>query len=265
MDNVQTVILALLQGITEFLPISSSAHLILPSQMLGWKDQGLAFDVAVHIGTLGAVLLYFRKDLHQMVIAWLHSMAGGPVSDQSRMIWYVLLATIPAVIIGFLINGVWEATLRQTVVIAATTLIFGVLLYVSDRWGARQRTLKQFNARDALWIGIAQVLALIPGTSRSGVTITAALALGLDRTAAARFSFLLAIPIISAAGLLKLLDLLANEGAVDWFSIALGTTVSFVSAFFCIGWFLTMIEKIGLLPFVIYRLVLGLILLFFFV
>ncbi len=264
MDNIQTTILALLQGLTEFLPISSSAHLILPSQILGWSDQGLAFDVAVHVGTLTAVVLYFRQDLCEMGRAWIKSVRGEPASAQSRMAWFVLLATLPAVAAGYLVNGVLEESLRDTRVIAWATLLFGFCLYFVDRWGSQKREMGQLGIRDALLIGVSQALALIPGTSRSGITITCALALGFTRTAAARFSFLLSVPIISAAGLLKFIELIKLGESVDWHSIVLGIAVSFISAFLCIGWFLRIIERIGLLPFVLYRLTLGVILLFFF-
>ncbi len=264
MDSLQIIILALLQGLTEFLPISSSAHLILPAQILGWSDQGLAFDVAVHVGTLAAVVLYFKKDLFGMGTAWLRSLGGGKSSQDSRMAWFVIWGTLPAVIAGYLVNGGLEDWLRDTRVIAWATLVFGLFLFMADRWGAQKRVIGQLNVRDVLLIGLAQALALIPGTSRSGVTITAALALGLSRAAAARFSFLLSVPIISAAGMLKLIELIELGERVDWTGILLGVTVSFVSAFLCIGWFLKVIERMGLLPFVLYRFALGLILLFFF-
>lgn len=264
MDSLQIIILALLQGLTEFLPISSSAHLILPAQILGWSDQGLAFDVAVHVGTLAAVVLYFKKDLFGMGAAWLCSLSGGKTSQDSRMAWFVIWGTLPAVMAGYLVNGALEDWLRDTRVIAWATIVFGLFLFMADRWGGQKRALGQLGVRDVLLIGLAQALALIPGTSRSGVTITAALALGLSRAAAARFSFLLSVPIISAAGALKLIELIELGERVDWTGILLGVIVSFVSAFLCIDWFLKVIERMGLLPFVLYRFALGLILLFFF-
>lgn len=265
MEIIQTIFLAMLQGLTEFLPISSSAHLILPSQLLGWEDQGLAFDVAVHVGTLAAVVIYFRRDLLVMAKAWSRSLIAGEVSAQSRLAWYVVWGTIPAGVAGFLANGLVEDYLRSTLVIAGATVLFGLLLYVAERFGSQQRELEQMGLRDVLVIGMAQALALVPGTSRSGITITAAVLLGLNRTAAARFSFLLSIPIISAAGLLKLTELLGSESLIDWTGIITGSVVAFVSAYLCIGWFLAVIERIGLLPFVVYRLLLGAILFLFFV
>ncbi len=265
MDISQTLFLALLQGLTEFLPISSSAHLILPAQVLGWVDQGLAFDVAVHVGTLMAVVLYFRKDLFEMASAWILSLAGKGSSHESRLAWYIIYATIPAVIAGFLFNDLVEGHLRTTAVIALTTIVFGVVLYLGDRLGSNSRSIDSISLRDALIVGCAQVLALIPGTSRSGITITAGLALGLTRVAAARFSFLLSVPIILAAGSYKFIELLQISGPVNWQLLFTGVFVSFVSAYLCIDWFLKVLDQIGLLPFVIYRLILGIVLWLYFV
>lgn len=265
METFQTIILALLQGLTEFLPISSSAHLILPSQIFGWGDQGLAFDVAVHVGTLAAVVMYFRTDLLGMLQAWCRSLIDRRATESSRLAWFVIFGSIPAGLAGLMTNALVEDYLRSTLVIAVATIVFGVFLYIAERIGKHAREIQQLNLSDVLLIGLAQALALIPGTSRSGITITAALALGLSRTAAARFSFLLSIPIISAAGLLKLMELLQLEEAVDWDALLLGTGVAFISAYLCIDWFLRIIERIGLVPFVIYRLILGVILFLFFV
>ena len=265
MDWLQTVILALLQGLTEFLPISSSAHLILPAQLLGWADQGLAFDVAVHVGTLLAVVLYFRHDLKRMASAWSVSLTTRQQSDDSRLAWFVVIATIPAGLAGLLCGGLVENYLRSTLVIALTTLIFALALWLVERSGRHERVIAALTLRDALCIGAAQMLALIPGTSRSGVTIMMGLALGLTRTAAARFSFLLSIPVILLAGFFKVVELIQSSGSVLWMPLLLGTLVAFLSAYLCIDWFLKVLEKIGLLPFVIYRLFLGVILLVFFV
>lgn len=265
MDSTQAVFLALLQGLTEFLPVSSSAHLILPSQLFGWTDQGLAFDVALHVGTLSAVLIYFRMDVLTMGRAWFGSFFGSGITAESRLAWFVILGTVPAGIAGFLANGLVEDYLRSTLVIASATLLFGALLYVAERMGSHQRGLDQLSVKDVLVVGFAQALALIPGTSRSGITITAAIMLGLNRTAAARFSFLLSIPIIGAAGLLKTSDLLQSEIDIDWTNILLGTVIAFISAYLCIGWFLKIIDRIGLIPFAVYRLILGVILILFFV
>ncbi len=264
MDLFQTIVLALLQGLTEFLPISSSAHLILPAQVLGWPDQGLAFDVAVHVGTLGAVVVFFRGDVGNMIRAWLASVTGGGASDDSRLAWWVLVATVPAGLAGIVLNDVVESHFRATWVIAAATIGFGVVIFVADQL-KHGRGLASLTLKDAVLIGLAQMLALIPGTSRSGITIAAALALGLNRTDAARFSFLLSIPIIGAAGALKLWECVSGEVDVDWQMLIVGTAVAFASAYLCIAWFLKIVERIGLTPFVIYRLGLGALLLIFFV
>lgn len=265
MDTLQIIILALIQGLTEFLPISSSAHLILPSQILGWSDQGLAFDVAVHIGTLLAVLLYFRRDVLSIAQGWLTTGFSRHPDEQGRLGWYVILATIPAGLAGLLADDFIEAHLRSTLVIACTTIGFGILLGVADRYRDESRGLAELTLKAALIIGVAQMFALIPGTSRSGITITAALFLAFNRESAARFSFLLSIPLILAAGGLKTLELMGSDLPVDWFAIALGVLVSAVSAWICIYYFLAFIHRIGMMPFVVYRLILGALLLAFFV
>lgn len=257
MELWQIIVLAVIQGVTEFLPISSSAHLILPSQVLGWADQGLAFDVAVHVGTLGAVIWYFRQTVVKLTGAWVVDTAQRRVGPDSGLAWAVIAATIPAGVAGLLLNDVIETTLRSGLVIAASTVGFGLVLWWSDAVGRRNRSLDSLAMKDALIIGAAQALALIPGTSRSGITITAALFLGLSREAAARFSFLLSIPLILAAGLLKTLELVEQGVTTDWGAIALGTVLSFISALVCIHLFLTFLERLGLMPFVIYRLILG--------
>lgn len=256
MDIFQAVWLALIQGVTEFLPISSSAHLILPSQLLGWPDQGLAFDVGVHVGTLAAVVFYFRRDLAQLFLAWCRSLAGRG-STESALAWYLVLATVPAVLAGFFLDSLIEHFARSILVIAGTTLIFGALLWYADSRRTEQRQLQHIGMRDALWIGMAQALALIPGTSRSGITITAGLMLGLERAAAARFSFLLSIPIIVGAGTFKGLELYQSGTVESWSLVGWGALLSAVSAWACICLFLSWLNRIGMLPFVIYRLLLG--------
>tara|TARA_R110002094_G_scaffold994_9_gene5373 strand:+ start:1015 stop:1815 length:801 start_codon:yes stop_codon:yes gene_type:complete len=255
-DLIHIVFLAIIQGLTEFLPISSSAHLILPSEILGWEDQGLAFDVAVHVGSLLAVMGYFRHDIRQLVVCWFQSVTGGKKTPESRLGWQIILATIPAGLFGLFLGDFIESNLRSIAVIAATTIIFGVLLGLSDRFSSRTKSLHEFTWKSALFVGCAQALALIPGTSRSGITITAALALGFDRTAAARFSFLLAIPVIVLSGGYKTGQLL-QLATVPWGDIAMGAVLSAITAYLCIHLFLTWINRIGMLPFVLYRLVLG--------
>ncbi len=265
MDWFQVTFLALVQGLTEFLPVSSSAHLILPAQIFGWADQGLAFDVAVHVGTLLAVMLYFHKDIRKMILAWLASVFKRQHSQDSFMAWSVILATIPAGLAGILLNDFIEGNLRSSLVIAITTLLFGALLWWADVKGRRNRGEDEFTMKDAIWIGLAQALALIPGTSRSGITITAALMLGLTRQAAARFSFLLSIPLIMAAGLLKGAELYQTGTEAQISHTLIGGLIAFGAALACIHLFLRLLDRIGMLPFVIYRLFLGVILLAFFV
>ncbi|MFN3237771.1 MAG: undecaprenyl-diphosphate phosphatase [Pseudomonadales bacterium] len=256
MELLQTLLLALVQGITEFLPISSSAHLILPFEILGWPDQGLAFDVAVHLGTLIAVVVYFWSDLMQLLQGFFLRLRGQENADGQLAI-NLIVASLPIVAVGFTIKSIVESELRSAGVIAMSTIIFGVVLYLADRFSQRQREASSLNVRDALLIGAAQCLALIPGTSRSGITMSAALMLGYQREAASRISFLLAIPTILGASVLLLADLAAMSVPVDWSRLGLGLVVSAVTAYLCIRLFLTTIERIGFMPFVIYRLALG--------
>ncbi len=257
MDLIQITVLALVQGLTEFLPISSSAHLILVPVLTHWQDQGLAFDVAVHVGTLLAVVGYFRHELGRMIVAWFDSLRRRRLSPDGRLAWGVLLGTIPAGLAGLAFKDFIETSLRSPLVIATTTVVFGLLLGVADRWGRRRRGEYDMAWRDVLLIGAAQALALVPGTSRSGITMTAGLFLGLTREAAARFSFLLSIPIIALAGGLLTLDLVAAAEPVDWAALGLGVALSALAAYTCIYLFLKLLERMGMLPFVVYRLLLG--------
>ncbi|ADZ90402.1 undecaprenyl-diphosphate phosphatase [Marinomonas mediterranea] len=255
------VILALIQGLTEFLPISSSAHLILPSQLLGWPDQGLAFDVAVHVGTLVAVVSYFWKDLWKIAQGWLSGIVHRRVDQTSKLGWCIILGTIPAGLCGVLFENFIETHFRTIEVIAYTTIGFGVLLWVSDKFAPTQKGEAQLGYLSGFLIGCAQAIALIPGTSRSGVTMTAARAMGFDRQTAARFSFLLSVPLITAAGGLKLIELIGSNIAVDWNALVWGVLISAISAYLCIYFFLKWLNSMGFLPFLFYRLVLGAILL----
>lgn len=265
MDKLHAVWLALLQGLTEFLPISSSAHLILVPKLLGWTDQGLAFDVSVHVGTLLAVVIYFRADVMRLLHAWWRSVMRREHTVDARLAWYLLLGTVPVAVAGLLLHDIVETQLRSPYVIALATIGFGILLWIADLRGRQTRTEQEMSLVDVLWIGFAQALALVPGTSRSGITITAGLALGLTRTAAARFSFLLSIPVILMAGDYEALKLAHQAGSVPWGAILLGTVVAAISAWLSIMLFLRLIERIGMLPFVIYRLLLGCLLLWMYV
>lgn len=258
LDFLQVTFLAVLQGATEFLPISSSGHLILPSLLFAWNDQGLTFDVAVHVGTLLAVMVYFRYDLQLLFIGLTLSVFQRQHTKDSKLAWMLLAATIPAGLSGLLFASQVQLYGRSLILIGVTSIWFGLLLFVSDRFSKKQRSLADIHWKTALLIGFSQVFALIPGTSRSGVTMTAALFCNLDRAAAARFSFLLAIPIIAASGLLRGIELFQiGTDSADWRMLLYAILVSAVVAYSCIHYFLRLIEKIGFLPFVIYRVLLG--------
>jgi undecaprenyl-diphosphatase len=263
MELLQILILAAVQGLTEFLPISSSAHLILAPLVTGYEDQGLAFDVAVHVGTLAAVIGYFRREVIAIGGDFFRSWVDPTAHSQNaRLGWMILIATLPVGVFGLLMKSLVETDLRAPLVIAMTTIGFGILLFAADKLGTRRRDEYTIGWRDALVVGIFQAMAIIPGTSRSGATMTAGLFLGLTRKAASRFSFLISIPTIIMSGGLLALDLLESEAQVEWDSIALGVILAFVAAYLCIHFFLQFIERIGMLPFVIYRLLLGVAILF---
>jgi undecaprenyl-diphosphatase len=260
MDSLQAFFLALIQGLTEFLPVSSSAHLILPSQLLGWTDQGLAFDVAVHAGTLVAVIVYYRQSLISLCLAGLGS--GDSVSASRRELMCLFIASVPALLLGFTFSAAIDEYLRGVGVIATTTLLFGLLLGVSYSYrsmGTEEQPITRYD--HALLIGLAQALALIPGTSRSGVTITASLFLGYNLATAARFSFLMSIPVIAGA----LLVMVVTESALFFSSANMTLTVTAmlvaaVSAYATIAFFVGLVTRVGMMPFVIYRVLLALIL-----
>lgn len=256
MTLLELVVLAVVQGLTEFLPISSSGHLILAPALLGWSAHSLAFDVAVHFGTLAAVLWYFRADLAGMTRA-LGRQLGGTDTPHGRLALAVIAGTVPVVVAGFLGRDWIEASLRTPAIIAAATAGFGILLWLADRYGRRRRDEFTLGLAGALAIGLAQVLALVPGTSRSGITMTAGLGLGLTREAAARFSFLLSIPVIAAAAALESAKLSRAEAPVDWLGLALAAGLSAVIAYLTIRYFLRLIGRVGMLPFAIYRVLLA--------
>jgi len=255
MTLVQIMVLSLIQGLTEFLPVSSSAHLILGGKFFEWSDQGLVFDVATHLGTLLAALVYFRKDLVSMAKPWL----GLPGANESsrKLGLILLLASIPAIVAGALLHGWVESSLRGVKVIALTTIGFGLLLWWADARFAQHRVLKGIDLKSGILIGLAQILALVPGTSRSGITITAGRMLGFDTDSAARFSFLLSIPIIAAAGGYGVLRMLLQDTSTDWLQFSLAVVLSALAGWTCIAAFLALLKHVGLLPFILYRLVLG--------
>ncbi len=261
LENLQIFVLAIVQGLTEFLPVSSSAHLILIPKLFGWADQGLAFDIAVHVGTLFAVILYFRQDLILLCKHGLGILVGRRMNTEAKInakiAWAIVLATIPVGLCGLAFKGLIETHLRSPLVIAYSTLGFGLLLWVADRLGAKQRTFKHFRWGDAVAIGLGQALALIPGTSRSGVTLTVGLMLGLTPESAARFSFLLSIPVIVLAAGLAVVSLYQQGGLIDWQALMIGACIAGLSGYACIHYFLKLLNRVGLFPFVCYRLCLG--------
>jgi undecaprenyl-diphosphatase len=261
MNWTQTIILALIQGLSEFLPVSSSAHLILVPSLLGWADQGLAFDVAVHVGTLIAILIYFRLDLKTLVHDCCCSIAESKMVGEAPLAAYIVLATIPVGLFGLWLKPFIENHLRSTQVIAYATIGFGLVLWIADRLSRHARDLRSLGWVDALAIGLGQVLSLIPGTSRSGITLSVGLMRGFSRESAARFSFLMAIPVMTLAGILQCYDLMKTPSVIEWQFLIGGVCVAGLSGYVCIHYFLRLINRVGLWPFVLYRLCLGLALL----
>ena len=254
MTWIQTVILAIVQGLTEFLPVSSSGHLVLVPTLFGWKDQGLTFDVAVHFGSLLAVAVYFRNDLRALISGGARLLGGKADSPESRMAMYLVIGTVPAAVAGLLLVDWIEANLRDPLVVVYTLAGYGVLMVLADRFGRRQRVIASVCMKDAVIIGISQALALVPGTSRSGITVTAAMILGFQRQDAARFSFLLSAPVILLATGYEV-SLLITEGTqIAWEQLAIGASISAVVAYLSIDFFMKFVNFIGLLPFTLYRL-----------
>ena len=263
MTITQIIILALVQGLTEFLPVSSSAHLVLTPKFFGWQDQGLAFDVAVHVGSLIAVVGYLRKDIYKLLTAWIKSIAARSHSSESHLAWSIILGSIPLGLGGLLLHDLADTVFRSPIVIAWATIGFGLLLWFVDYYVTHRKPIENIGYGSALFIGSSQVLALIPGTSRSGITMTTALMLGFTRQAAARFSFLLSIPAIGMAGGYKGLKLIELP-EIAWSDVIAGIVLSALSAYVCIHFFLKLLDKLGMFPFVVYRLILGAYLLYVF-
>lgn len=263
MDFLQILVLALVQGITEFLPISSSGHLILVPLLTDWPDQGQLMDVAVHVGTLGAVVVYLMGDLRRMLISLFEWREHKGVLDHPsrKLIALILVATVPVVLAGLIFKDLIGDNLRSLEVIGWTMLGFGIALWAADKWAPKDRPLVQLGFGGALVIGLFQILALIPGTSRAGITMTASRLLGYNRTDSATFSMLLSIPTIFAAGALAGLELY-EIGALQLGGAPLiGAALAFVSALLAIWLMMRWLKTASFTPFVIYRVVLGLILL----
>ncbi len=271
MNPWQAAVMGIVQGLTEFLPISSSAHLVVLPWLLGWPEPGLTFNVAVHLGTLVAVLVYFWRDILRIAVGWLSSVVRGRVSDTSeaRLGWAILVGSVPAGVVGFLANDAIDSFFHSgsggrtaIVVIAMLLIALGLLLWVAERVGARSRSLQEIGLRDGVVIGLAQAFALLPGVSRSGSTITAGLFLGLERAGAARFSFLLGIPAIAGAGVLEALQLL-ERGLPEHERLVflVGITSAAVTGLLAIAFLLRFLQRYSTVVFVLYRLALGLALL----
>ena len=257
MTTLQIVVLAIVQGLTEFLPISSSGHLVLVPYLVEWTDQGLAFDVAVHFGSLIAVCLFFREDIMGLLRGGVRILGGDLKSPQSYMALAIALGTIPAAAAGLLFASWIENNLRDPSIIVYTLAGYGILMALADRFAKREKSMTDIRIRDALVIGVAQALALVPGTSRSGVTITAGRLLGFERQDAARFSFLLSAPVILLATVYKGAELILGDTVVAWGQLALGVVVSAIVAYLSIEFFMRVVSRIGLAPFAIYRLALA--------
>lgn len=252
----QIIVLAIVQGITEFLPISSSGHLILIPVFTGWPDQGLATDVMVHVGSLFAIIAYFWRDVLS-ILAGIGDLFRRRWTDRARLAVYIGAATVPAVLFGLFLK--WFGLLdmfRDIKVVAWNALIFGILLYVADEWGARIKTMENVTLRAAMLIGFAQALALIPGTSRSGITMTAARFLGFERTDSARFSFLLGIPAIAGAGILTIAEMETNGNVMPPGAIT-AAIFTFFSALAAIAFLMALVKRLSFTPFVMYRMLLA--------
>lgn len=264
MSLLQLFVLALVQGITEFLPISSSGHLILVPTLTGWPDQGYVMDVAVHVGTLVAVMTYFKRDTKGLALAGLSSIGITPArravegTIYIRMFWALIIATIPTIIVG----GLFVATgfidlLRSPTIIASSSIIFGVLLLWIDRVSVQEKDISQIGIKSALTFGIAQVLALIPGTSRSGITLTAGRALGFTRIEAARFAMLMSIPVIIASGTVAVFKIMGQSALVPWSDAIIAAALACISAFAAIHILMKWLERFDTTVFVYYRVALG--------
>ena len=258
----QALFLGVVQGLTEFLPVSSSAHLILVPKLLGWADQGLSFDVAAHLGTFLAVLIYFRRDLTDLVAGFWRALRGSPEPGDRRawkLGWMLVWGTAPIAIVGLLAKDWAETQARNAPLIAATSIVFGLLLIAADRWAAKRRGLAEITWPGAVSVGCAQALAVVPGVSRSGVTMTTALARGLDREAAARFSFLLFVPASCLVAAKHALDLAGGKiPSAELVPMGVGFLAALVSGYLVIGWLLSWIRLRSLAPFGWYRVILGL-------
>ncbi len=261
MSIFEAIVLGIVQGLTEFLPISSTGHLRIVPAFLGWEDPGAAFTAVTQLGTMAAVLLYFRADLHRIARAWLGSLRNPALRRDldARLGWYILLGTVPIGIFGLLFKDQIETGARDLYLIGTALIVLGLVLLLAEKVGTRSRTIEQIQRRDGIAVGFAQALALIPGVSRSGATITAGLFMGLDRTAAARFSFLLSIPAVVLSGVLELGSIASGEEgeSTSFACLVVATLLAFVTGYASIALLLRYLERHSTVVFVIYRVALG--------
>ena len=258
MGWLEAAILGVVQGLTEFLPISSSGHVLIVSRLFGWGDPGAAFTAVTQIGTEIAVLIYFRRDLARILSTWLASLRRPEVrgSIDARMGWYVIIGTLPIAILGFTFAPVIETAARNLWLVATVLIVFGIILGLVDRWGSKTKALEALNAKDGLLFGFGQALALIPGVSRSGATISVGLAMGYSRSAATRYAFLLAIPAVLASGLYEATKI-GSDDNVQWGQTILATIIALTIGYLVIAWLIRWVSTRSFLPFVIYRVTLG--------
>jgi len=258
-DFFKAGILGLLQGLTEFLPISSSAHLRIFPEMFGWGDPGAAFTAVIQIGTELAVLIYFRKDIWRIGSTWVRSLFRPELRGEldSRMGWYIIIGSLPIVLMGIALKDVIERDFRNLWVIGTTLIVLGVILGIADRVGSTDKTIERMTLKHSVFLGLAQACALIPGVSRSGATISMGRFLGYDREAATRYAFLLAIPAVVGAGIFELPEIPHGDNAFGPMPTLVATGVSFVVGYVAIAWLLRYVSTRSYLPFVIYRILLG--------
>jgi undecaprenyl-diphosphatase len=261
----EAVVLGLVQGLTEFLPISSSAHLRIVGSAFGWDDPGAAFTAITQIGTEAAVVLYFRRDIARIVSAWVRSLFGRRTHDpDARLGWLIIIGSIPIIVLGLLLKDRIETTFRDLRIVAIALVAFSLVLYAADRLGRKKLEIGDLSTRDGVLFGLAQAMALIPGVSRSGGTITMGLFLGYTRAAAARYSFLLAIPAVLGSGFYEAYGALTgdHQGApVDWGPTIVATVIAFFVGLSVIAWLLRYLDRGSFTPFVVYRVLLGLLVL----
>jgi undecaprenyl-diphosphatase len=258
-DFLQAVVLGLIQGLTEFLPISSSAHLRIYPEIFGWGDPGAAFTAVIQIGTELAVLLFFRHDIWRIGKAWVLSLFRPEYRGHldARMGWFIITGSLPIVVLGIALKDVIERDFRSLWLIGTTLIVLGLILGIADRVGGTDKTIKQISLRDAILMGLAQALALIPGVSRSGATLSMGRLLGYEREAATRYAFLLAIPAVIGAGLFELKDVPDGDNLYGWGPTIVATVVSFVVGYAAIAWLLRYVTTRSYAPFVLYRVALG--------